>query len=656
MGGGGSGYPAVSSAVPTEVVRAEPQYVSAKTSVWWDIENCQVPKGCDPHAIAQNISSALAKMNYCGPVSISAYGDTNRLPASVQHALSSTGVALYHVPAGVKDASDKKILVDMLFWAVDNPAPANYLLISGDRDFSNALHQLRMRRYNILLAQPQNASAPLIAAAKSVWLWTSLLAGGSPLPNGGSPQLGNNNNISNSDVLKKPIVDPLNVKLSDSISEGWSLGSQKFSTTGWSGDNSKYKGKQNRRNPSQPNISRASSAPVGIQESQTNGNSHSSGYTQPKHFKEAPHEFFSSNKPKPPSRGPSPIHHPGNPDSSWIPGNSFPINYQNQYPQQTRPNNIPMQPSLAPGNLFPPNPSTYGSHQVPPMPDGPPFTSGPPTNVQDIGRINISEYTNSIQTPPSFQQRNGGEPRPNSMMGSPNHVLQNGHILHKTPPFCSDNMSSRYPPCGPECPPSSSAMSSNAVSGNGVWGTPGCPQPSEYVQGLIGVVLLALNTLKNDMMAPTEANICDCIRHGDPKHRNTDVRKALDYAIEQQMVVKQVLGALHYYVGKNERLWKCIDPLGGNPKQYPKPIWDGIQKFLYSPVGRSAIMASQCRYEAASILRNMCLKDLVLGDVLKILNMAITNKKWIIPHQSGWQPITIALVETETDAATRTSF
>lgn len=80
---------------------AEAQYVSAKTSVWWDIENCQVPKGCDPHAIAQNISSALVNMNYCGPVSISAYGDTNRIPQSVQHALSSTGIALNHVPAGI---------------------------------------------------------------------------------------------------------------------------------------------------------------------------------------------------------------------------------------------------------------------------------------------------------------------------------------------------------------------------------------------------------------------------------------------------------------------------------------------------------------------------------------------------------------------------
>ncbi|KAH9717534.1 hypothetical protein KPL71_021861 [Citrus sinensis] len=78
---------------------ADQKYVTAKTSVWWDIENCQVPDNRDPHTIAQNISSAPVEMNYCGPVSISAYGDTNRIPASVQHALSSTGIALNHVPA-----------------------------------------------------------------------------------------------------------------------------------------------------------------------------------------------------------------------------------------------------------------------------------------------------------------------------------------------------------------------------------------------------------------------------------------------------------------------------------------------------------------------------------------------------------------------------
>ncbi|CAN4082693.1 unnamed protein product [Withania somnifera] len=103
-----------------------------------------------------------------GPVTISAYGDTNGIPSYIQGALSSTGIGLNHIPAGAKDASDKKILVDMLFWVVDNPAPANYLLISGDRDFSNAIHQLRMRTYNVLLAQLFKAYPALAAAATNV--------------------------------------------------------------------------------------------------------------------------------------------------------------------------------------------------------------------------------------------------------------------------------------------------------------------------------------------------------------------------------------------------------------------------------------------------------------------------------------------------------
>eukprot|EP00252_Welwitschia_mirabilis_P018094 TRINITY_DN40283_c0_g1_i1.p1 TRINITY_DN40283_c0_g1~~TRINITY_DN40283_c0_g1_i1.p1 ORF type:complete len:502 (+),score=97.38 TRINITY_DN40283_c0_g1_i1:228-1733(+) len=156
----------------------EEEFAIAKISVWWDIENCHVPKGVDSHSIAQNIRSALSKLGYKGSVSITAYGDTKHLSSSVQKALTETGVTLHHVPSGGKDTSDKKILVDMLFWAVDNPAPANYMLISGDRDFSNALHQLRLRRYNILLARPpQHVSPPLIGAAQKVLLWGNLARG-----------------------------------------------------------------------------------------------------------------------------------------------------------------------------------------------------------------------------------------------------------------------------------------------------------------------------------------------------------------------------------------------------------------------------------------------------------------------------------------------
>ncbi|CAH2044059.1 unnamed protein product [Thlaspi arvense] len=80
---------------------------------------------------------------------------------------------------GVKDGSDKKILVDMLLWAMENQAPANIVLITGDGDFSYVLHRLSRKGYNVVLIRPERASATLINAAKTVWFWRSIVAGGS---------------------------------------------------------------------------------------------------------------------------------------------------------------------------------------------------------------------------------------------------------------------------------------------------------------------------------------------------------------------------------------------------------------------------------------------------------------------------------------------
>lgn len=52
------------------------------------------------------------------------------------------------------------------------------------------------------------------------------------------------------------------------------------------------------------------------------------------------------------------------------------------------------------------------------------------------------------------------------------------------------------------------------------------------------------------------------------------------------------------------------------------------------------------RYEAATTVKNMCLKDAALGDILSLLHMAINIKKWIVVHRSEWQPIKITLAET----------
>ncbi|XP_026436405.1 uncharacterized protein LOC113334337 [Papaver somniferum] len=543
---------------------AEAQYVETKTLVWWDIENCPVPflhsrqglssSSSSSHSTAQNIASALKKMNYRGPISISAYGDTNRIPTSVQHALSSTGITLNHVPSGVKDASDKKILVDMLFWAVGNPAPANYLLISGDRDFSNALHQLRMRRYNILLAQPPSACAPLVAAAKSVWIWSVLLAGGSPLPNKGRDTL---------------LLHP--------VSGSVSLGNQKISSNARTFGNSHKVVKQVWKVSQFNSISRTSGDPVHEDAHQSNES------FEEEQLKVAPHQFFGAKKSKATSSTNS-THSsdgtiPKNLDPSLSTWNRLSSNYELHYPHHARSKSLPTEANSDPVNV----------------------------------------YSQSTGYPFGFQ--------------SPHHLQPENRVS-------KSNFNTEGYPVAPEL--ASSGMCTNDYPID-FWDCQGCPQPPDYMEGLICVILLALGGLKENKMAPTEANIADWILYGDPTHHNIDVKEVLDISIERGRVNKRQVGALQVYIGKTQgELWRCVNPIGGNLRQHPKEVWDEVKKFLLSPNGRSDVIASKCRFEAATILRDACLQNYVLGDVLLILDTVITIKRWIKPHFSGWQPVKVS--------------
>ncbi|KAK1280604.1 hypothetical protein QJS04_geneDACA004672 [Acorus gramineus] len=660
-GGGGSSAAAVG------------EYSAAKTSVWWDIENCQVPKGSDPHMIAQNISTALAEVGYRGAVStISAYGDTNRIPHVVQHALNSTGISLNHVPAGVKDASDKKILVDMLFWAVDNPAPANYLLISGDRDFSNALHQLRLRRYNILLAHSPNVSQALVAAAKNVWLWNSLVAGGSPLQNSDTAQAGSASvNRSGSGTLQNAVSDTSEINQS-SDSEGSQAGNQKNRTTA-----KVFKAKSQRRVTSQPNISRTSSSEsvVGFQchtnETSDNCNQKSDYVMQPgnnaprssppipnfaqpnsscssapqtssltsnpgrpnqpaymerKQNMEAPHQFFSASRPTTQS---GPAHNINPPHRDHTRNN--PHNFQ--YPP--RPNDFPLpQATFPPNNMFRPNfePHAQGFHPPPPPPqfhgpNRPSFTPTHPSNIPNFNQWDISEHPH---------------PGTHNMPNFPHNT-----VSHSGQPFNTGSIHTRPFPNGPEFRPPLSRGVSNA----GSFGQSGFPESSPVIHGQMGNILLALDALKKDKMAPTIENIADCIRYGEMSLKNFDVRTALNLALERELVVKHKLGNLILYIGKKDNMWKCVNPLDTSVK-HPKTIWKDIQKYLSSSEGRDAIMASECRYHAATILKKLsCLENLVLGDILNVLSVITAVKKWIVPHKSGWKPLSFSLAQADPTGA-----
>ncbi|EFJ11564.1 hypothetical protein SELMODRAFT_47954, partial [Selaginella moellendorffii] len=147
--------------------------------VWWDFEDCDIPAGIPATNVSNNIISGLRTRGFKGPVSIDAYGDTWQLSRSTQEALASTGISLHHLPSSRKNlASDRTLMLDLVLWTVDHPPPAHLFVISTDSDLSSALHSLRMKNYNVLLACNSHSASPaLLAAASVVWQWGKLARG-----------------------------------------------------------------------------------------------------------------------------------------------------------------------------------------------------------------------------------------------------------------------------------------------------------------------------------------------------------------------------------------------------------------------------------------------------------------------------------------------
>ncbi|GJT75428.1 endonuclease [Tanacetum coccineum] len=153
----------------------------SQIAILWDMENCPVPSDVRPEDVAGNIRMALRLHPVIkGAVNMfSAYGDFNGFPRRLREGCQRTGVKLTDVPNGRKDAADKAILVDMFLFALDNPPPSIIMLISGDVDFSLALHVLGQRGYTVILVIPSGVgvSSALSNAGSYVWDWSSVVRG-----------------------------------------------------------------------------------------------------------------------------------------------------------------------------------------------------------------------------------------------------------------------------------------------------------------------------------------------------------------------------------------------------------------------------------------------------------------------------------------------
>lgn len=328
-----------------------------------------------------------------------------------------------------------------------------------------------------------------------------------------------------------------------------------------------------------------------------------SSQSEGKQFSKAPHEFFGANKPRALVGSSNQPPYPAGPINN---GNTISNNQHTQYSQPLRTSVPPPQPNHSS------NSHIYGSYPPLYQHSTVPFRPGPPL---DFNRLKISEFPSNFYQNGSFPPQNSRPP---------------GYMQNPQPSYYEKAY-------GPQLNATNSSMSYN-----GNRGIPGCQMSSTAVPDLIGSIQGALNGLKANKMTPTEANIADCVRYG-MGIQNFNVKMALNCALEHNVVVMHKLGAnLPFYIGKNDRLWGCVNPLDSNVS-HPEATWDAIINFLSSSHGQRAISSTECRYHAATVLKKACLEHLALGEILQILHVIVQVKKWIIPCPHGWQPLSFTL-------------
>ncbi|CCM02865.1 uncharacterized protein FIBRA_04977 [Fibroporia radiculosa] len=152
-------------------------------AIFWDYENCSPPCAISGFDIVDNIRDIAHQ--YGSVKLFKAYLALSEQASSksiigMRSELQSCGVSLTDCPHnGKKERLDRSFHcpVDMLTYAIDTPAPATILLISGDRDFVYAVSVLRLRKYNVVLVAPNSSHSSLRVQASVVLDWDSDVLG-----------------------------------------------------------------------------------------------------------------------------------------------------------------------------------------------------------------------------------------------------------------------------------------------------------------------------------------------------------------------------------------------------------------------------------------------------------------------------------------------
>ncbi|KAL0122954.1 hypothetical protein PUN28_007547 [Cardiocondyla obscurior] len=152
--------------------------------VFWDIENCQVPKGRSAIAVTQLIRDKF--FNGYREAEFIVVCDVQKENSQIVQELNDAQVNLIHVAATCKNAADEKLKQTIRRFADIHGSPAAIILISGDINFAADLSDLRHRKkIYVILLHKKNTSEALILCANEHYDFMELTE---PLPSRPPPK------------------------------------------------------------------------------------------------------------------------------------------------------------------------------------------------------------------------------------------------------------------------------------------------------------------------------------------------------------------------------------------------------------------------------------------------------------------------------------
>jgi len=142
--------------------------------VFWDIENCQVPKGRSAVAVAQVIRDRF--FSGYREAEFLVVCDVKKESSQVIQELNDAQVNLIHVASTCKNAADEKLRQTIRRFADIHGSPAAIILISGDINFAADLNDLRHRKkFHVILLHNSSASEALIMCASEHYNFPALM-------------------------------------------------------------------------------------------------------------------------------------------------------------------------------------------------------------------------------------------------------------------------------------------------------------------------------------------------------------------------------------------------------------------------------------------------------------------------------------------------